>query len=147
MTEILRISPARSRGLAGFVVGSHLLTLAVPLLLPLSFLAQAALSLLVCFSLWHYWHAHVVGDHGRSIKTAEWDGGDDWVLFTAQGEKSLASLLGSSYVQPWLVVLNFSSERFGRCRLVILPDAMDADLLRRLRVRLRNIRFDTGNSI
>lgn len=140
MNEILRISPSHSRQLLVFVWGSHLLALCVTMFLPLSFLTQASLLLLIMLSLWHHWHASVIGDHERSIKIAEWGGADEWILFNAEGKKSRARLLSSSYVQPWLVVLSFYSKRFGRCRLIILPDSIDADLLRRLRVRLKWLR-------
>lgn len=49
-----------------------------------------------------------------------------------------ARLLGSSFVSPYLTVLNLRPEgrRFAR-HVVILPDAVDADAFRRLRVLLR----------
>jgi hypothetical protein len=48
-----------------------------------------------------------------------------------------ARLSPSSFVATGLVVLNFRHGRWRACSLVLLPDALDPHLLRRLRVRLR----------
>jgi hypothetical protein len=43
----------------------------------------------------------------------------------------------STYVHPWLVVLNFRLADRRRLRsLVLLPDTLDADSFRHLRLRL-----------
>lgn len=54
------------------------------------------------------------------------------------GEWLQAEVLGDSYVTPWLsvLVLQLPGKRFAR-HAVILPDMLDADSYRRLRVWLR----------
>jgi hypothetical protein len=47
-----------------------------------------------------------------------------------------ASLRPSSFIRPWLMVLNFSVGRFGSRSMILSPDAVDRDSLRRLRVQL-----------
>ena len=57
---------------------------------------------------------------------------------TRSGTQHQASLLGSSFVAPYLTVLNLkpSHGRLAR-HVVILPDAVDAERFRKLRVLLR----------
>lgn len=64
---------------------------------------------------------------------------DGRYAFKVRGETwHQAALLGSSYVSPYLTVLNLRPEgsRFAR-HLVILPDAINAEDFRRLRVWLK----------
>ena len=62
--------------------------------------------------------------------------GRPWVLHMQGGRTVTGRLLGSSFVHPRLLVLNFRTGRFFGRSLVLTEDAADADLLRRLRVRL-----------
>jgi toxin CptA len=57
---------------------------------------------------------------------------------TRRGEWSECEVLGSTYVTPWLTVLNLreSEDRASR-RIVILPDSVDAEDFRKLRLWLR----------
>lgn len=62
--------------------------------------------------------------------------GEEWWLTCVRGETIQVQLLPAAYVHPWLTVLSFRGE--GRRYSVILtPDVVDADMFRRLRVRLR----------
>lgn len=57
---------------------------------------------------------------------------------TRRGEWRAGRLLGSSFVSPQLTVLNLRSEdRFLARHIIIVPDSVDAEDFRRLRVRLR----------
>lgn len=57
---------------------------------------------------------------------------------TCAGNWTDAAVLGDSFVAPWLTVLNLRlpERRFSR-HVVMLPDAVDAEAYRRLRVWLR----------
>lgn len=57
---------------------------------------------------------------------------------TRDGDWTNADVLGDSFVTPWLTVLNLRlpERRFAR-HLVVLPDAVDAEAYRGLRVWLR----------
>jgi toxin CptA len=60
-----------------------------------------------------------------------------WTVETASGASDDAELLGSSLVQPWLIVLNFRLKTSGRrVTRALLGDELDAELLQRLRRRL-----------
>jgi len=57
---------------------------------------------------------------------------------TRSGTRHEASLLGSSFVAPYLTVLNLRPSNGLLTRhVVILPDAVDAERFRKLRVLLR----------
>ena len=64
--------------------------------------------------------------------------GDQAVLINRAGVEWAVELLRGSVVMPHLVVLNFSgSERRRRGGVVLLPDSMDAESFRQLRVALK----------
>ena len=59
-------------------------------------------------------------------------------LETRRGERIVCALLGSSFVAPYLTVLNLKPEgKFFTRSVVILADAIDAEEFRQLRVLLR----------
>lgn len=75
--------------------------------------------------------------HPDAVLRVLWPAGDEWQLFTRGGQELVGTLLPESYVRPWLVVLRFKCPRLHRPRsVVILPDMLDANVMRRLRVRL-----------
>lgn len=74
----------------------------------------------------------------RSVVSLVWRDEASWQLETARGERVEARLLGSSYVTPWLIVLNFRPQAGGRAwPVVILPDSVDSTTFRRLGMKLR----------
>lgn len=59
-------------------------------------------------------------------------------LTTRSDELIVCSILGSTFVAPYLTVLNLQPvEEFFTCSVVILPDSIDAEEFRQLRVWLR----------
>ena len=137
LSSKLHIAPATSLRLGLFLCGTHLGALILIPFLPIEPMLQLAMGLLVSINLAHALRTHALRTNSYAIRSAEWDAEGEWILFMASGEKVSAQLKGSSYVQPWLVVLNFSIGRFLSRSLILLPDAVDPELLRRLRVRLR----------
>ncbi len=75
--------------------------------------------------------------HPNAVHRVLWPAGDEWHLFTRGGGELVGTLLPESYLRPWLVVLRFKipSSRTPRS-VVIVPDMLDANVMRRLRVRL-----------
>jgi len=67
-----------------------------------------------------------------------WQDQNLWQLDTATGQSIKAKLLGSSFVNPWLIVLNFKPEQGGRMLpVVIMSDGVDSTTFRRLCAKLR----------
>jgi len=67
-----------------------------------------------------------------------WRGDGDWLLVARNGEQVIAHLAAESLASPFITLLNFESvPRAKRYSVVIFPTEVNADALRRLRVRLR----------
>ena len=149
----LVIRPGVSRRLTLLVLVTHGLTLAAIAFLPLPLLGRVGLALAVLLgcalsltgAVWH------LGPWG--LRELVWQADGHWCLIQGDGRQREGSLLGSTYVSPALVVLNFRCGRWQYRSLVLMPDNLEPDLLRRLRVRLRlegvparkSARLDTGS--
>jgi toxin CptA len=86
---------------------------------------------------WLWLRRHpALGFGPRALTRITWHAGGDWSLQDAVGQKSDAELLGSSYVHPQLLVLNFRLRDQQRRTRVLLGDECESEQLRRLRARL-----------
>lgn len=127
----LRLSPRPSRILTGLLVLVHGGALVMVGLSALPLLAQLAIGAIVLLSLL------LTLRQTMPVKHLTWKQDGEWVMEARDGESRQAQLHVSSYAHPWLVVLNFHVEGRRRLKSVVLfPDALPADSLRRLRVRL-----------
>jgi toxin CptA len=70
-----------------------------------------------------------------AVVAAGWSGGSDWTLRMADSEDVPASLV-SFRVLGAFVLLRLRSAGHGTCVLLLAPDNSDADIRRRLRMRL-----------
>jgi len=131
----LNIEPRPSRILLVIGGGVHILAgvavvvCSLPLWIKVGLMAGIAL-VLIRFG-WQYGYRR--GD-GFIARTERLDG--VWRLETGGGSVHRARLTGG-YAHPLIVILNFRLESGGRRSLALLPDAADAEALRRLRVWLR----------
>ena len=77
----------------------------------------------------------------QSISRLTWQSDNDWQLLTAGGQEVLVQLLPTSTCQPGFVALNFRADNDRwldrRVSVVIFADAIDQEVFRQLRVRLR----------
>jgi hypothetical protein len=74
----------------------------------------------------------------RPVTMLAWDPVGGWSLGTVRGGEMEARLRHDAFVHPSLIVLNFSLGRWRRRSVVLLPDSLPADELRRLRALLRD---------
>lgn len=73
----------------------------------------------------------------RAIRTMTWKEGKDWVIEFKNNTQYETQLLPSSFVSPWLVVLNFKkTDEQPRRSVTLFRDTLDGESFRRLRVRL-----------
>ncbi len=133
----MHITPGFSPRLAAFLLITHLSALGVLALVPATVLLQIAIVLIIAISLVHAWCTHIWRIGPDALVAAEWDALGCWWVQRPGGELQSASLHGSSYVQPWLVILNFGLDGGGRRYLILPPDALEPEPFRRLCVRLR----------
>jgi toxin CptA len=126
-----------SHYLAAMLIAAHGATLAA--LFPLAFpiWAKTALAFFVLLSLgYHLWREAWL--FAPSASVALLLEGDQVVLSTRGGEQLTGQILRDSLVTPYLTVLNVLPQgaRFSRS-VVILPDSLDAESFRQLRVWLK----------
>jgi hypothetical protein len=138
----LHLSAAVSRWLAGFILATHFLAGLVLVFMPtLPWWLGLLLCVPVGFSLRHFWRLHIARSHQDSVLDATFYSVDNWRVHTVGGSK-FAHLDDSSFLQPWLCVLNLWTQRGKVHTLILLPDSLPSDVLRRLRVR---VKFSTAD--
>ena len=114
----------------------HIGALIILFLLPIPLWLSLASSSLVLYSLLVVL-GRVLLLKKEAIVRLNWGSGDEWTLHRLDGQEITARLLPTSYVHPWMVVLNFKDEnRRHRRSVVLMPGCLDRDTFRRLRVRL-----------
>lgn len=119
-----------------FLALSHGAALAVLPFCGLSPLPVAALALGVALSWLCTRRRDVLRRDPDSIVSLVWEEGNRWRLTLHGGDETGAVLRPFVFLQPWLVILHFRCDDGRAARLVLLPDMLDADSFRRLRVRL-----------
>jgi toxin CptA len=122
----------------GLLALGHLGALAVLFPLDLPLIIKLAIAALLVVSLIVAWKKQPgkVGEDG--VQSLVWQVDGDWLLETGDGQQWKAVLHESTYVHPWLVVLNFRREdRRGLLSFALAPDALDKETFRELRVRLK----------
>ena len=127
----LLLEPGPSRSLRAWLVVIHVV--AIILLPSLSLPAGAGLILLllILFSLWH-----TIRRHPDSVSAVLWSETRSCRLSLASGQDVEARLMPQVFILPWLVIMRFKSDRKRLHQLVLLPDMLESEVFRRLRVRL-----------
>lgn len=133
----LRLQPRPSRWLAVFLVLVYGAVAAVALVLPVHWSARAALVLAAAGGLAYGMAHQVLRRLPWSVTGALWEPDGTWTLTLGDGREVEAKLCPSTFVSQSLVVLNFRRAWWWSPALVLPADSLDADLLRRLRARLR----------
>ena len=133
----IRIEPTPSRVIAQLLFLVHAAAIAVVWLMPWPWGAGLALSGLVLGAWLRALLLHVWRLAGSAVVRVVVRADGSWELGLRDGRAESARLLDSSFVHPWLVVLNFAVGRWRRRHVLLPADSVNADTLRRLRVRLR----------
>jgi len=132
----LRLEPARSVLLGGWLLATHTGTALLLPALPVPPFVQLALGALLLVDLLRHWLGQVVRCSRGALRTLTWQHGSSCRVALACGAEFEATLESRAVVLPWLVILHYRTGR-RRHHLLLLPDMLDAVSLRRLRVRLR----------
>ncbi|MGD2138395.1 MAG: hypothetical protein PVF08_09070 [Gammaproteobacteria bacterium] len=133
----LTLEVGQSRRLGSWLLLTHGGSLALlPLLQFSAWLKLPVILVLVC-GLLHGWRLHVTRRHPQAIRTLCWKTGRRCRLELASGREVESALKPQAVVLPWLVILGFSRHGHGSRYLVLLPDMLDRDRFRQLRVRLK----------
>lgn len=137
----LVLEPGVSRYLISYLVVIHGLALAVvaaPLNMPAVF--RVALAVVIVISFIWQWRRTRLNNPAR-IYRLMWEVDDDWILWCNDSSEIVGQLRPESYESTWLVILRLQLQQGGRRTIVILPDMLDRQSFRRLRVRLRQTRL------
>jgi hypothetical protein len=131
----LRINLRGSRILAGFIMLSHggaiVLSLAsLPLWIGTLFSAG------IVYSLVYLLKRHGLLRGPNAITILVWDSNDEWLIITEDGKEYHATLQKPVYLHARIVILNFIVNNRHR-PIILLPDVLDRESFRRLRVRLQ----------
>lgn len=120
-----------------FIHGGALLWL---FLFALPVWVKLLLAIAIITSLLLQLRTHLLQKGRRAVTALLWDGGEEWQLQMAHGEGVTARLLGSSFVSPWLIVLNFKIESRRRMLpVIIMTGTLDSSAFRRLTSKLRRV--------
>ncbi len=127
-----------SRILAALLLAVHGGAAGCVLIVPLPWPMHMVLVGAVLFSLYRTASRRALLASHRAVTRLVWDELGEWVVVFGNGDELPAHLLPDSFVSPLGVVLNLASlVPPGRYAVVILPDSLDRNSFRRLRVRLR----------
>lgn len=121
-----------SGGVAHVLAGIAVVVSSLPLWIKMGLLAGIVLAL-----VWFGWQYGYRRGSGFIARLELLDG--VWLLETGDGTHHRAGLTGG-YSHPGIVILNFRLAAGGRRSLTLLPDAVEPEALRRLRVWLRTRR-------
>ena len=133
----LRLDIGSSRMMGSWVILVHAMpVLTLPVLQPGGWLSLAVLSA-VLGSLLRSWRLQVRRHHPDAVCSLVWGEGRHCLLGLHSGQQEEASLCAQAFILPWLVILHFHSRQRHKKYLVLLPDMLDREVFRRLRVRLK----------
>lgn len=132
----LELRPSRRMAWALILIhAGTIAALCLPLTLPIAL--RIALGAIV---LWHLRRAlkrHARLTDPEAVVRLVWGEDGLWTLISRDGSARSAALLADTYVSVPLVVLRLSCLDGGTRAVTLVGDMLDADTLRRLRVRLK----------
>ena len=143
---ILQIMPRPSRYLAAWILLLHLGVFGVVWAWGFDWLVNLSAFALVLMHLVFAIRRRLLRTAPGSLVRLTIDGEGLWNLEYRDGHTTRASLSARSFVSPWLTVLSFDQRLPARCSsLVLLPDSLDGESARRLRIRLRGLNPSASN--
>ena len=83
------------------------------------------------------WRSQVLRLHQDAVQLLHWGEERHCLLALRSGNQQQKELCKQVFLMPWLVILYFNKSGFGKTSLLLLPDMVDRDTFRRLRVRLQ----------
>lgn len=134
---MLRIRIGKSRRLAAALLAAHALAGACVAISVPPAVALPVIGLIAASVAYHL-RRHALQQAADAIVELILRQGGGCELTTLAGVTLKGQVLGSTFVSPWLTVVNVGLETGrGRRPVVLAPDGADADALRQLRVWLR----------
>jgi len=132
----LHLEPKRSIHLAWFLLCTHAAALLVLMFSGLTALQTFGLACLVLVSVAYTVPRYVLKKSNSLIKSMTWLDNERWILQKQSGETVKANLHRNVFIRSWLVIIYLKDENRKRHHVLLLPDMLDMNTFRRLRVRL-----------
>ena len=130
----VHLAVRRSRRLAVLLVVMHAGALGAALAVALPWWLRLVLTALVLVSAWRALRHYVIGTEAP-VRDLLWRTDGGFEVTTPRGIEE-AVLRGVEVVEPWLTVFRLRTRSGRNVPIVLLPDAVEAEPFRRLRVRL-----------
>ncbi|WP_394807390.1 protein YgfX [Nitrosomonas sp.] len=136
--DALYIHRKHSYRLATILSLAHLATAGLLWLLELHLGIKTIVTVVLVLSLIYYLRQDALLTANDAVVVLVLSDEMQCTLTTRSDELIVCSILGSTFVAPYLTVLNLQPVgKFFTCSVVILPDSIDAEEFRQLRVWLR----------
>lgn len=135
--QSLHIEPRRSFSLALLLLLIHGSAMVIIAQVDLPWWLKFGLVGSVIVLLVANWHLYVMARGKKAIRMLVWDAGGSWTLVTDRQQSLQAKLLPFRLIFPQLIVLLFRVEGKNKYSSIIMQDALDPRLYRRLLMRLR----------
>lgn len=132
----LSVSLQPSRYLAGVLVCAHVLVCGLLWLMPLPVAGALSGTCVVCASLVCYIRRDALLSASGAVIRVELSEDMTGTLILRDGRRITGKLTGNTFVHPGMTVLDFAISRFLTRSVVILPDGIEAEIFRQLRVWL-----------
>lgn len=131
----LRLDLRPSRKLAIIVAVTYGCALGLVMLAHLVLWQKTLLCVLILASAVVHYQRYPLANNKNRIRALVWNQGSAWQI-EREYSADAASLGPEALVLAWLVILQLRPEAGGRLYLAIVPDMLDSESFRRLRVRL-----------
>jgi hypothetical protein len=132
----LLLEPGPSRSLRVWLILVHVVAIMILPFMSLSVWVGLIILLLMLLSLWRAIRMHITSRHPDSVRAVQWREARSCQLYLSSGRDIEARLMPQVFMLPWLVIMHFRSGRGRVHHLVLLPDMLEPEVFRRLRVRL-----------
>jgi len=123
--------------MGGWVMLVHAMPILLLPALPTSGWLSLSVTAALFVSLVRTWRLQVSRHHPDAVCSMVWGEEKDCLLGLHSGGQEKVSMGAQAFILPWLVILHFNSRRRNMRYLVLLPDMLDRQVFRKLRVRLK----------
>ena len=130
------LEPGPSRILRVWLILVHVVAITILPFISLPVWPRLIILLLILFSLWRAIRMHITLGYPDSVCAVQWREARSCQLRLSSGRDIEARLMPQVFMLPWLVIMHFKSDRRRLHHLVLLPDMLEPEVFRRLRVRL-----------
>jgi hypothetical protein len=133
----LRLEIRPSRTLGYWVSMAYSLPLLLLPFLQLPGWLNLVLLMLLTGGFIRTWRSQVLLLHQDAVQSLHWGEEKHCLLGLRSGSQQQKVLCNQVFLMPWLVILYFNKTGFGKDSLLLLPDMVDPETFRKLRIRLQ----------